>query len=381
MNRFVLPQVSPGERSQHVLAGTDVVIEMLPKVSLHDHLDGGVRPQTIIDLATNAGIDLPADDARALGEWFRTQADSGSLPDYLATFEVTLAVMQTSANLERIAGEFVDDLVADGVVYAEIRWAPELHGVAGLSLDDAVDSVQRGIEGGIARAEKAGRPIRVGQLLCAMRHTDRAFEIAELAIRHRHRGVAGFDVAGPEAGYPISRLSKAFDALDSAWMPRTIHAGEADGLDSITGALRDGRALRIGHGVRITDDITIAGTTADTRVSLGPLAEWVRDRAIALELCPTSNLQTDAFSRFGNSLEEYPLDLLDQLGFAVTVNTDNRLMSGTTLSRELAVLAEVFGYTLDDIREFQINAASAAFIPADERIELIALLDERFDSL
>jgi hypothetical protein len=181
VNRFVLPQVSQGERSQHVLPGTDVVIEMLPKVSLHDHLDGGVRPQTIIDLATNAGIDLPADDARALGEWFRTQADSGSLPDYLATFEVTLAVMQTSANLERIAGEFVDDLVADGVVYAEIRWAPELHGVAGLSLDDAVDSVQRGIEGGIARAEKAGRPIRVGQLLCAMRHTDRALEIVGLA--------------------------------------------------------------------------------------------------------------------------------------------------------------------------------------------------------
>lgn len=379
MNRFVLPQVSPGEFSQHVLPGSDVVVESLPKVSLHDHLDGGVRPQTIVDLAAYALLELPTTDARALGEWFRAQADSGSLPDYLSTFSVTLSVMQNADNLERIAGEFVDDLVADGVVYAEIRWAPELHGEGGLGLDESVDAVQRGIEGGIARAEKSGRPIRVGQLLCAMRQADRALEIAELAIRHRHRGVVGFDVAGPEQGFPISRMADAFAALDAAWMPRTIHAGEADGLDSITGALHDGRALRLGHGVRITDDITIDSATGTNRVTLGPVAEWVRDRAIALEMCPTSNLQTDAFSRFGNDIEDYPLDLLDQLGFTVTINTDNRLMSGTTLSREIAVLSEIFGYTLDDIREFQINAAGAAFMAADERTELIALLDERFD--
>ncbi len=379
MNRFVLPQVSPGEFSQHVLPGTDVVVESLPKVSLHDHLDGGVRPQTIVDLAAHASIEIPTTDARALGEWFRAQADSGSLPDYLSTFSVTLSVMQTADNLERIAGEFVDDLVADGVVYAEIRWAPELHGEAGLGLDESVDAVQRGIEGGIARAEKSGRPIRVGQLLCAMRQADRALEIAELAIRHRHRGVVGFDVAGPEQGFPISRMADAFAVLDAAWMPRTIHAGEADGLDSITGALHDGRALRLGHGVRITDDITIDSATGTNRVTLGAVAEWVRDRAIALEMCPTSNLQTNAFSRFGNDIEDYPLDLLDQLGFTVTINTDNRLMSGTTLSREIAVLSEVFGYSLDDIREFQINAAGAAFMAADERTELIALLDERFD--
>jgi adenosine deaminase len=176
-------------------------------------------------------------------------------------------------------------------------------------------------------------------------------------------------------------MADAFAALDAAWMPRTIHAGEADGLDSITGALHDGRALRLGHGVRITDDITIDGATGTNRVTLGPVAEWVRDRAIALEMCPTSNLQTDAFSRFGNDLEDYPLDLLDQLGFTVTINTDNRLMSGTTLSREIAILSEIFGYTLDDIREFQINAAGAAFMAADERTELIALLDERFDEI
>jgi adenosine deaminase len=364
-----------------VLPGTDVVVESLPKVSLHDHLDGGVRPQTIVELAALASIDIPTTDARALGEWFRAQADSGSLPDYLSTFSVTLSVMQTADNLERIAGEFVDDLVADGVVYAEIRWAPELHGESGLGLDESVDAVQRGIEGGIARAEKSGRPIRVGQLLCAMRQADRALEIAELAIRHRHRGVVGFDVAGPEQGFPISRMADAFAVLDAAWMPRTIHAGEADGLESITGALRDGRALRLGHGVRITDDIAIDSSTGTNRVTLGPVAEWVRDRAIALELCPTSNLQTDAFSRFGNDLEDYPLDLLDQLGFTVTINTDNRLMSGTTLSREIAVLSDVFGYSLDDIREFQINAAGVAFMAADERTELVALLDERFDAV
>lgn len=380
MSRFVLPQVAPGELSQHVLPGTDVVIESLPKVSLHDHLDGGVRPHTIVEIAARDNIDIPTTDARALGEWFRIQADSGSLPDYLETFSVTLSVMQTAENLERIAGEFVDDLFADGVVYAEIRWAPELHGELGLSLDDAVDSVQRGIDGGIARAEKSGRPIRVGQLLCAMRQTDRALDIAELAIRHRLRGVVGFDIAGPEQGFPVSRLSEAIDAIDAAWLPRTIHAGEADGLDSIEGALHDGRALRLGHGVRITDDIAIDTSTGTSRVTLGAIAEWVRDREIVLELCPTSNLQTNAFSRFGNDMADHPLDLLDQLGFAVTVNTDNRLMSGTTLSREIAVLAEIFGYTLDDIREFQINAAGAAFIPADERVELIAMLDDRYDS-
>lgn len=381
MTRFTLPQVSPGERTQHLLAGTDIVIEDLPKVSLHDHLDGGVRPDTIVELATNAGIAIPAQDSAQLSEWFRANADSGNLVDYLATFTVTLSVMQTAENLERIAREFVLDLVADGVVYGEVRWAPELHGEQGLTPAQAVDAVQRGIDAAIALAAETGRAIRVGQLLCAMRQADRADEIAELAIQYRDRGVVGFDLAGPEQGFPVSRLTSAIDKLDAAWMPRTIHAGEADGLDSIRGALLDGRALRLGHGVRISDDIDITEDGAVSRVSLGELAEWVRDRGIALEVCPTSNLQTNAFSRFGNDMADHPFDLLYQLGFRVTVSTDNRLMSGTTLSRELAVLTEEFGYSVDDILDFQLNAAEAAFLPADERAQLVAQISAQFDRI
>jgi adenosine deaminase len=381
MTRFTVPQVSPGERVRHVLAGTDIVIEDLPKVSLHDHLDGGVRPDTIVELAAAEGIDIPAQDAAQLGNWFRTNADSGNLVDYLETFAVTLSVMQTAANLERIAREFVLDLVADGVVYGEIRWAPELHGEQGLTLDQAVDAVQRGIDAAVAEAAESGRAIRIGQLLCAMRQAERADEIAELAIRYRDRGVVGFDLAGPEQGFPVSRLTSAINKLDAVWMPRTIHAGEADGLDSIRGALLDGRALRLGHGVRITDDIDITEDGAVSRVSLGELAEWVRDRGIALEVCPTSNLQTNAFSRFGNDMADHPFDLLYQLGFRVTVSTDNRLMSGTTLSRELAVLSEEFGYSVDDILDFQLNAAEAAFLPADERAQLVAQISAQFDRI
>lgn len=381
MSRFVLPQVAPGDRVTHRVAGTDIAIEELPKVSLHDHLDGGARPTTIVELAGDARIELPTTDATALGEWFRTQADSGSLVNYLETFAVTLSVMQTADNLERIAREFVLDLAADGVIYGEVRWAPELHGDKGLTLDQAVEAVQRGIDSGCAESAGSGRTIRIGQLLCAMRQADRADEIAELAIRYRDRGVVGFDLAGPEQGFPVSRLQSAIARLDAEWMPRTIHAGEADGLDSIRGALVDGRALRLGHGVRVSDDIDIEAGSAVSRVSLGTLAEWVRDRGIALELCPTSNLQTDAFARFGNDMADHPFDLLYQLGFRVTVSTDNRLMSGTTLSRELAVLTEVFDYSVDDILEFQLNAAESAFLPADDRAQLVAAITRGFDAV
>lgn len=379
MSRFVLPQVTPGQHSEHELPGTGIIIESLPKVSLHDHLDGGVRASTIVELAEAADIAIPAANATDLAEWFRAQADSGSLVDYLETFAVTLSVMQTADNLQRIAREFVLDLIADGVVYAEIRWAPELHVEEGLSLSDAVEAVQRGIDEGVAAGAATGTTIRVGQLLCAMRHEDRADEIADLAIRFRHHGVAGFDIAGPEAGFPASRLASAFSKLDAAWLPRTIHAGEADGVDSIRGALLDGRALRLGHGVRITDDIELVEDGGAFRVTLGELAEWVRDRGIALEVCPTSNLQTNAFSRLGTELSDHPFDMLYQLGFRVTVNTDNRLMSGTTLSREIAVLAEVFGYTLDDILDMQLNAVESAFLPPEDRAALAQLITSQFD--
>ena len=374
MNRIGLPQVTPGDRVTHLFPGTEVTVESLPKISLHDHLDGGVRPSTIVELAAASGIDIPAAGPDELNTWVRANADSGNLVDYLATFSVTLSVMQSAANLERIAREFVEDLIADGVVYGEIRWAPELHVENGLGLRDAVDAVQRGIDSAVDAGRASGRVIQIGQLLCAMRQADRADEIAELAIEYRGRGVVGFDIAGPEAGFPASRLASAFAKLDEAWIPRTIHAGEADGLASIEGALLDGRALRLGHGVRITDDLSIDDAGTASHVTLGSLSEWVRDRRIALEICPTSNVHTNAFDRFGSTIHEHPFDMLYQLGFAVTVNTDNRLMSGTSLSREIANLAEVFGYDLDDVLQWQLNAADAAFLPAEERQELTEFL-------
>ncbi|KZC94926.1 MULTISPECIES: adenosine deaminase [Clavibacter] len=351
----------------------------LPKVSLHDHLDGGLRPATIVDIADQIGLELPATGADALGEWFRTSADSGSLVDYLKTFDVTIAVMQTEENLARVAREFVEDLAEDGVVYGEIRWAPEQHLTTGLSLDAVVEAVQAGIEEGV---EAAGGSIRVGQLVSAMRHLDRGTEIAELAVRHRDRGVVGFDIAGPEAGFPPSRLQGAFDLLAREWMPRTIHAGEADGLESIRGALLDGRALRLGHGVRIAEDIEIDSEEGeDVFVTLGTLAQWVKDRGIPLELSPSSNLQTGAIEAWGDQMVDHPFDLLYQLGFAVTVNPDNRLMSGTSISRELALLTDAFAYDLDDHEVFQLNAAAAAFLPLEEREALADIVSDGFARL
>ena len=380
MNRIGLPQVTPGDRTTHVFPGTDVTVESLPKVSLHDHLDGGLRPSTVVELAAAGGIEIPRSTAEELNEWVRSNADSGNLVDYLATFAVTLSVMQTADNLERVAREFVDDLIADGVVYAEIRWAPELHLEQGLDMRGAIDAVQRGIESAVEGGRASGRPTQTFQLLCAMRQNDRADEVADLAIEYRGRGVVGFDIAGPEAGFPVSRLASAFAKLDAAWVPRTIHAGEADGLESIEGALLDGRALRLGHGVRITDDLSIEESEGASHITLGPLAEWVRDRRVALEICPTSNVHTNAFDRFGSTIDDHPFDMLYQLGFAVTVNTDNRLMSGTSLSREIANLAETFGYDLDDVLQWQLNAVNAAFIASDERDTLSDFLMSAYTS-
>ncbi len=365
---------------EFLLPGGGVSITALPKISLHDHLDGGLRPQTIIELADDLGIDIPAGDAVELGEWFHRQADSGSLPKYLETFDVTTAVMQTEEALMRVAREFVQDLAADGVIYGEVRWAPEQHLSHGLSLDRAVEAVQEGIEEGIEDVRATGVDIRIGQLVSAMRQGHRGLEIAELATRHRGRGVVGFDIAGPEAGYPAGNLVDAFDYLAMHFMPTTVHAGEGDGLDSIRGALFSGRALRLGHGVRIAEDITIERQDDEnTYVTLGNLAQWVKDREIVLEISPSSNLQTGAIAAWGDDLLDHPFDLLYQLGFRVTVNTDNRLMSGTTLSRELWLLADAFGYTLSDLQVFQLNAAAACFLPLEDREELADRIVAGFD--
>ncbi|MGI8645804.1 MAG: adenosine deaminase [Nocardioides sp.] len=339
-------------------------VRLAPKVLLHDHLDGGLRPQTIIELAAEVGHALPAgaeDDAEALARWFRDSADSGSLVRYLETFDHTVAVMQTAAALSRVARECVEDLAADGVVYAEVRYAPEQHVGNELTLDEVVAAVQAGFDEGVAAAD--GR-IVVRQLLTAMRHQARSMEIAELAVAWRGRGVAGFDIAGAEAGFPPTRHLDAFEYLQRENFHFTIHAGEAFGLPSIWQAIQWCGADRLGHGVRIIDDITVGD---DGSVELGRLAAYVRDTRIPLELCPASNLQTGA----APSLAEHPIGLLTRLRFRVTVNTDNRLMSDTSMSDEMTALVETFGYGLDDLRWFTINAMKSAFLPFDERLAII----------
>ncbi|WP_213814409.1 adenosine deaminase [Glaciihabitans sp. dw_435] len=355
----------------YLLSGGGADVRALPKISLHDHLDGGLRPQTIIELADEIGFELPTTDATELGTWFEQQSNSGSLVEYLKTFDITTAVMQTREALIRVARDFVEDLGADGVIYGEIRWAPEQHLARGLTLDEVVEAVQEGLDAGVDSVRSTGADIRVGQLVSAMRHANRGLEIAELAVRHRGNGVVGFDIAGAEDGFPAGNLRDAFDYLAKNYMPTTVHAGEAAGIESIKGALFDGRALRLGHGVRIAEDIASEREDDEnTYVTLGPVAQWVKDRQIALELSPSSNVQTAAFAQWGDELVDHPFDLLYQLGFRVTVNTDNRLMSGTSLSRELVLLSDAFGYDLSDFEVFQLNAAAAAFLPIEDREDL-----------
>ena len=335
-------------------------IRRAPKVLLHDHLDGGLRPSTVLELAAESGYrELPTTDPDELARWFTLGADRKSLELYLEGFRHTVAVMQTRDAIERVAAECVEDLAADGIVYAEIRMAPELLTDGGLSLDEVtiamLDGLRRGAE---------GRPIAVGLIITAMRQAARSVEIAELAIRHRDAGVVGFDIAGPEAGYPPTRHLDAFHLIARENFHFTIHAGEGFGLPSIWEALQWCGAERLGHGVRIVDDITLR---PDGRVTLGRLAAFVRDRRVPLEITPTSNVHTGA----AVSIEQHPIDLLRRLRFRVTVNTDNRLMSGITLSSEFALLARTFGIGLDDMEWLTLNAMKSAFWPFDGRLKII----------
>ena len=356
-----------------------VDVRKLPQISLHDHLDGSLRPATIIELAEAEGIELPVLDAEGLGQWFADQSNSGSLVEYLTTFDLTCAVMQTREGLTRVARESVIDLANDGVIYGELRWAPEQHLTKGLTLDQVVEYVQEGIEQGIEDAAAQGQDIRIGQLITAMRHADRSLEIAQLAVRHRGNGVVGFDIAGAELGFPASKHQAAFDYLASRYFPVTIHAGEADGIASIESAIYDGRALRLGHGVRLAEDVSIDGSDANaTFVSLGVLSQWVKDRGITLELAPSSNLQTGAIAAWGDDIMDHPFDLLYQLGMTVTVNSDNRLQSGTSLSRELWLVADAFAYGLADLETFQQNAAASAFLPLEDREALADAITDGF---
>jgi adenosine deaminase len=336
-----------------------------PKAMLHDHLDGGLRPATIVDLAAEYGYaGLPTTDAGELAAHIRRGADRKSLELYLETFAHTVGVMQERDAIIRVAQECAEDLAADGIVYAEVRMAPELCTERGLTLDEVQAAILEGYRRGEAAAAVAGHPIVMRSLVTAMRQMARSVEVAELAVRFRDQGVVGFDIAGPEAGYRPTRHLDAFEYVRRENFHITIHAGESFGLPSIWEALQYCGAERLGHGVRIVDDITVR---PDGSVELGRLAAFVRDRRVPLEMCPTSNVHTAAAA----SIAEHPIDLLRRLRFRVTLNTDNRLMSGVTLSSEFAALDAAFGIGLGEMEWLTINALKSAFAPFDERLRLI----------
>ena len=339
-------------------------IKRAPKAVLHDHLDGGLRPATIIELAKEIGYTkLPTTDPAELATWFEESCNSGSLVRYLETFDHTIAVMQTREAIVRVAREAALDLARDGVVYAEVRGAPELFTQQGLTLNQVIEATTEGFDQGVAEAAREGLTIRVEQILCALRQNDFADEVSHKVVEYRDRHVVGFDIAGPEDGFPAKDYLSAFDYLREQNAHFTIHAGEAFGPASIWQAIQICGTDRIGHGVRIVEDIDFTGPTP----KLGALAAYVRDRRIPLELCPTSNIQTGAAKDYAT----HPIGVLEKLRFRITINTDNRLMSGTSMTEEMAHIVDAASWTLTDLQRVTINALKSAFIPFDERLKII----------
>ncbi len=335
-------------------------LRSLPKVLLHEHLDGGLRPQTVIDLAVENGYTgLPFSHPEELAAWFHRGAQRGSLPEYLEGFMHTCGVMQTRSAIERVAFEFIEDMYHDGVVYAECRFAPCFHLERGLT-PEAV--VQAAIDGFNRGQEKYG--VGWGLILCGMRHLTDSLEWAELAISFRHRGVVGFDLAGEEAGYPPKKHVAAFEAIQRANFYSTLHAGEAFGVASIWQALQLCGAHRLGHATRLTDDMTIV---AGKIVKLGTLAQYILDRRIPLEMCLSSNVHTGAV----RSMAEHPFRLYFERGFRVTLNTDDRLMSDTSMTKEFGIAVDEFGLGVKDLEKITVNAMKSAFAHFDDRISLI----------
>ena len=331
-----------------------------PKVLLHDHLDGGLRPSTVIDLADISGYkELPSSNVEKLSEWFHEGANRRDLNLYLETFAHTVGVMQDEYSCHRVAKECAEDLAEDGCVYAEIRFAPSLFTTQKLSIHEVIEAVLSGFSEG-----SSGTNLTLRTIITAMRTSNDSKTIAEAAVDFRDKGVVGFDIAGREAGYPPTDHLEAFQLLQRENFHFTIHAGEAFGLPSIWEAVQYCGAERLGHGVRIIDDIEL---DSSGNFILGSLASFIRDRRIPLELCPTSNIHTGAVQ----SLEEHPIGLLKELGFRVTVNTDNRLMSNVSMTSELLSLNKAFGWDLDDFSWLTVNAMKSAFLPFDERINLI----------
>ncbi len=335
------------------------IVQRLPKAELHCHLDGSLRPATLLELSAAAGHSLPVQTARELGGWMRVH-DAANLEDYLARFEITLAVMQDALSIERVAHELVLDAALDGVRYIEVRFCPQLNTLGGLSIDDVMNATLHGL----ARGEReTGTVARV--IVCALRSLPwpHAMEMAEVAVAFRPRGVVAFDLAGGEHGNPAHVHAQAFDFARANDLWVTVHAGEGDGAHSIREAVHRCAADRIGHGTRLFEDAA--------------LEQYVIDHGIALEVCPTSNVQT----RVVKTLREHPLARFRELGGIVTINTDNRLMSGVSLTDEFVNCADAFGYTMADLGQIALDAFDAAFLPRDQRLKMRAAAEREIAQL
>jgi adenosine deaminase len=372
----------PAVRSRPEWADDGDPFLALPKISLHDHLDGSLLLSTLYELSDEIGQVLPHSDPETLQLWFAGKYPEPKIAHWDEKFGITTRVMQTPENLARVAREFVLELAADGVVYGETRWAPEKHTAGGMSLDEAVEAVAAGLTEGERLAAAAGKQIQVRQLLCAMRGSTLSYTIAELTLRHYGPSVVGFDVAGHELGYPAIDHVDACDLLRRATIPITFHTGEHDGVASVRQTVQECHPQRLGHGTRIVEDISLDGTPLDVRTAvktiaaareagtatleLGPVATWVRDRRIPLEQCLTSNSKGNIVT----GIENHPLGLLKELGFAVTVNPDNRMMSGTSITREMRRAVELFGWDTTDLLDVTTTALEATFLPLPERERL-----------
>jgi adenosine deaminase len=328
---------------------TRSLLERLPKAELHCHLDGSLRPTTMLELARDQRVRMPCDDAEALAEHMLVR-DARNLEDYLARFTTTLSVMQTAESLERVAYELAEDAAREGVRYLEVRYAPILNIQGGLSLGEAVEAPLRGL----ARAERA-HDITARVIVCSLRHLppETSVELAQLAVDHQAEGVVGFDLAGGEAGHPASTHADAFALARAHGLACTCHAGEGDGADSVWQAVHQCGATRIGHATRLFEDPV--------------LTDEVNDARITLEICLTSNVQTHA----ARSYDTHPLRQYFDQGLHVVLNTDNRLMSGVNLVDEYLHAAHSLDFTFDELARVALNGFEGAFLPEQERAKLI----------
>ncbi|MFA5571384.1 MAG: adenosine deaminase [Sphaerochaetaceae bacterium] len=340
---------------------TNQMIQQLPKVELHTHLDGGLRLSTIIELAHKENIALPSQDETSLKKWFDRAREQKSLPLYLEAFDLTVSLLQTKEALKRVAFELMEDLLKDSVVYAEIRFAPILHTHKGLEMSEVIEAVLSGLEEGKRRTL-----VEFGLILCAMRNqsSELSLEVAKLTVAYRTKGVVGFDLAGDEAGHPPKDHLQAFQYIRNQNCNITVHAGEGFGLESIWQAIQVAGAHRIGHGTRLKEDMVTQGLMIE---KMGTLSHYIRDKRIPIEMCLTSNIDTGATE----SYETHPFALLYKHSFRVFLCTDNRLMSDTSLTHEMSLAVKHYGFTLRDLEKITVNAMKSAFIHYDRRLRII----------